>query len=63
MSPMRGRMAAAVCGASALAPPLALASPSAQLVYFRDATSATCPDGSALRAAVKQRVGYDPFFP
>lgn len=39
------------------------ASTSARLVYVRDQTAAACPDEDALRQAVKQRVGYDPFFP
>jgi hypothetical protein len=29
----------------------------------RDQTASACPDEDALRQAVKQRVGYDPFFP
>jgi hypothetical protein len=41
----------------------AAASPSARLVYVRDATASVCPDEASLRQAVKQRVGYDPFFP
>jgi len=63
LSRMRHGMAAAVCAAMALVPSVAEASPSAQLVYVRDATSVACPDETALRAAVKRRVGYDPFFP
>jgi hypothetical protein len=39
------------------------ASTSAHLVYVRDQTAAACPDEGTLRQAVKQRVGYDPFFP
>ena len=39
----------------------ASAAPSARLVYMRDANSASCPDESAVRAAVSARLGYDPF--
>ncbi len=39
----------------------ASAAPSARLVYMRDANSASCPDESAVRAAVAARLGYDPF--
>jgi hypothetical protein len=38
------------------------ARPSARLVYSRAAGAESCPDERALRAAVAQRVGYDPFF-
>jgi hypothetical protein len=66
-----GRTAVAVLGAltGALGTGLvlparsALAAPSAQLVYLRDANASACPDETNLRAAVKRRVGYDPFFP
>lgn len=50
--------ATAVFGARAAA-----ASPSAKLVYVRDAGASTCPDESELRKAVTVRIGYDPFFP
>jgi hypothetical protein len=39
------------------------ASPSARLVYVRDATASACPDEDGLRQAVKRRIGYEPFFP
>ena len=39
------------------------ASPSARLVYLRNAGAEACPDESAVRAAVSSRLGYDPFFP
>jgi hypothetical protein len=42
---------------------VAHASPSARLVFSRTAEAASCPDESALRHAVAERVGYDPFFP
>jgi hypothetical protein len=38
------------------------ASPSARLVYARDASAASCPDEETLRKAVAVRFGYDPFF-
>lgn len=38
-----------------------LAAPSARLVYLRDAEASSCPDESAVRAAVAARLGYDPF--
>lgn len=41
----------------------ALASPSARLVYARDAGTETCPAEADLRKAVATRIGYDPFFP
>jgi hypothetical protein len=41
----------------------AVARPSARLVYSRTAGAESCPDEPALRAAVAQRIGYDPFFP
>jgi hypothetical protein len=50
---------AAVC----LVAPRANASPSARLVYVRDATASACPDEDSMRQAVKRRIGYDPFFP
>jgi hypothetical protein len=53
----------AALGASVLITARANASPSAHLVYVRDSTAAACPDEPSLRQAVKQRVGYDPFFP
>jgi hypothetical protein len=53
----------AALGASVLITASANASPSAHLVYVRDSTAAACPDEASLRQAVKQRVGYDPFFP
>ena len=42
---------------------VAHASPSARLVFSRTPEAASCPDESALRRAVTERVGYDPFFP
>jgi hypothetical protein len=42
---------------------LALATPSARLVYSRGPGAESCPDEAALRKAVASRVGYDPFFP
>src|SRR5262249_33053485 len=44
-------------------PTTARATPSARLVYARDADSENCPDEGALRSAVASRLGYDPFFP
>jgi hypothetical protein len=41
----------------------AAASPSSKLVYIRGAGAEACPDEAALRKAVAQRLGYDPFFP
>lgn len=46
----------------ALASVHASASPSARLVYLRNAGTESCPDESAVRAAVSARLGYDPFF-
>ncbi|HTB72556.1 MAG TPA: hypothetical protein VK762_04915 [Polyangiaceae bacterium] len=43
-------------------PTTANARPSARLVYSRAAGAESCPDERALRAAVAERVGYDPFF-
>jgi hypothetical protein len=43
-------------------PTTASARPSARLVYSRAAGAESCPDERALRAAVAERVGYDPFF-
>jgi hypothetical protein len=53
------------CGALAalLLAGTARASPAARLVYARSPEAATCPDETALRAAVAARFGYDPFFP
>lgn len=45
----------------ALASREAHAAPSARLVYLRDAEASSCPDESAVRAAVAARLGYDPF--
>src|SRR5262249_14357059 len=39
------------------------AAPSARLVYVREAGAEDCPDEEVLRAAVRARLGYDPFFP
>ena len=44
-------------------PSVAHASPSARLVFSRTPDAASCPDEGALRRAVAERVGYDPFFP
>jgi len=41
----------------------ALAAPSTRLTYVRGAGADSCPDEGALRRAVEQRLGYDPFFP
>jgi hypothetical protein len=41
----------------------AFASPSAHLVYLRNAGAESCPDETAVRSAVAARLGYDPFFP
>jgi hypothetical protein len=59
------RMAAtaAALGGFFVLPICASASPSARLVYVRDPAGAHCPDEVSLREAVKERVGYDPFFP
>ncbi len=40
----------------------ALAGPSARLDYRREAGLEACPDEAALRQAVSERLGYDPFF-
>ncbi|HEX4445837.1 MAG TPA: hypothetical protein VH044_03850 [Polyangiaceae bacterium] len=58
-----GALTGALGSALLLPAPSALAAPSAQLVYVRDASASACPDETNLRAAVKRRVGYDPFFP
>jgi hypothetical protein len=56
------RWAAALALAGiALASREAQAAPSARLVYLRDAEASSCPDESAVRAAVAARLGYDPF--
>jgi hypothetical protein len=39
------------------------ATAASRLVYARSDAAARCPDEQALRTAVKQRLGYDPFFP
>ena len=41
----------------------ALGFPSSRLVYMRGPGAEGCPDQSAVREAVKKRLGYDPFFP
>src|SRR3974390_2747058 len=41
----------------------ARASASSRLIYARTPEASSCPDESALRKAVAQRFGYDPFFP
>jgi hypothetical protein len=41
----------------------AAASPSARLVYLRNAGAESCPDEMSVRGAVAARLGYDPFFP
>jgi hypothetical protein len=56
-------LALAAFGASALAASTSFATPSARLVYVREVTASSCPDEASLRQAVKQRIGYDPFFP
>jgi hypothetical protein len=38
-------------------------SPSARLTYVRGDGAEACPDEAALRKAVADRLGYDPFFP
>ena len=39
------------------------AAPGSRLVYGRATGATTCPDEAELRAAVRARLGYDPFFP
>jgi hypothetical protein len=62
------RMSSRIALAAAIALPiltvaqLALATPSARLVYSRGPGAESCPDEAALRKAVASRVGYDPFF-
>lgn len=58
----RGATAAIVTALAMLVAPAAAASPSAKLVYLRGAGADACPDEGALRRAVGDRVGYDPFF-
>lgn len=60
---MRYAVVFGVAAAVAVAAPITEASPSARLVYVRGAGAEACPDEATLRAAVKQRLGYDPFFP
>jgi hypothetical protein len=50
-----------VVSRAAAADPLPRPVTSARLVYTRDASAETCPDEAALRAAVRERVGFDPF--
>src|SRR5258705_4538020 len=40
----------------------AAAAPVARLDYQRGAGAESCPDEAALRGAVRDRLGYDPFF-
>lgn len=40
----------------------AFAEPAAQLEYHREVKLDACPDEAALRRAVRERLGYDPFF-
>jgi hypothetical protein len=40
-----------------------LAGASARLVYVRGSSAEDCPSETAIRAAVRARLGYDPFFP
>src|SRR5580658_7755914 len=62
------RMSSRIALAASIALPiltatqLALATPSARLVYSRGPGAESCPDEAALRKAVASRVGYDPFF-
>lgn len=42
---------------------LAHAAPSARLIYVRGPGADACADEAGFRAAVRNRVGYDPFFP
>src|SRR5262245_23079712 len=55
-----------LCGGSAmlvaLAPLPARAAASARLVYLRGPGAEQCPAEDAVRAAVRARLGYDPFF-
>jgi len=44
-------------------PTAARATASARLVYSRSSGADSCASETALRAAVAERVGYDPFFP
>ena len=46
-----------------LIPEKADAAPGSRLVYGRAAGANTCPEEAELRAAVRARLGYDPFFP
>jgi hypothetical protein len=56
------RWAAALAVASVgLVSRTAHAAPSARLVYLRNQGASSCPDESAVRAAVAARLGYDPF--
>src|SRR4051794_13950321 len=34
-----------------------------RLAYSRSANASTCPDEQVLRNSVRDRLGYDPFFP
>ncbi|HMI83035.1 MAG TPA: hypothetical protein VK550_03020 [Polyangiaceae bacterium] len=45
------------------APHTARASAASRLVYSRTPGAARCPDERGFRAAVAERLGYDPFFP
>jgi hypothetical protein len=54
---------AAVAVALTLLASAAHATPSMRVVYQRGQSVEHCPDEAALRGAVEQRLGYDPFFP
>jgi len=59
---VRALVVALVTAAAVVTPVAARATPSARLVYVRDAGAEDCPDEKALRGAVAARLGYDPFF-
>ena len=57
-------LAALIVAIAVLSLPLvALAAPTARLVYVRNVGAESCPDELAIRAAVAARLGYDPFLP
>lgn len=55
--------ALAIAAALTMLAKTSIATPSARLVYLRNAGTESCPDEAAVRAAVSRRLGYDPFFP
>lgn len=58
-------ISAFVLGVCALRSSVAGAAPgdATRLEYARSEAAASCPDRTALKAAVRSRLGYDPFFP